>query len=59
MFPIGRRAGQLAGAYLKVTGPHGSIHVLITDTLADGEGKRGESVTRKVKGPFPGLFSVK
>lgn len=39
---IDYRAGQLAGAYLKVTGPHGSIHVLITDTLADGEGKHGD-----------------
>ncbi len=36
------RAGNLAGAYLKVTGPNGSINVLITDTLADGEGKKGD-----------------
>ncbi|MCM1159073.1 MAG: Ig-like domain-containing protein [Bacteroidales bacterium] len=36
------RAGSLAGAYLKVTGPHGSINVLVTDTLADGEGKKGD-----------------
>ena len=35
---INYRTGQLAGAYIKVTGPHGSIHVLITDTSADGEG---------------------
>lgn len=42
MNKIDYRAGQLAGAYIKVTGPHGSIHVLITDTLADGEGKRGD-----------------
>lgn len=36
------RAGHLAGAYLKVTGPHGTINVLITDTLADGEGQKGD-----------------
>lgn len=39
---IDYRAGNLAGAYLKVTGPNGSINVLITDTLADGEGKKGD-----------------
>lgn len=40
---IDYRAGNLAGAYLKVTGPSGkSINVLITDTLADGEGKKGD-----------------
>lgn len=40
---IDYRAGNLAGAYLKVTGPSGkSINVLITDTLADGEGQKGD-----------------
>lgn len=42
MNKIDYRAGHLAGAYIKVTGPHGSINVLITDTLADGEGKQGD-----------------
>lgn len=40
---IDYRAGNLAGAYLKVTAPSGkSINVLITDTLADGEGQKGD-----------------
>lgn len=40
---IDYRAGNLAGAYLKVTGPSGkSVNVLITDTLAEGEGKKGD-----------------
>ncbi len=40
---IDYRAGCLAGAYLKVTGPSGkSVNVLITDTLADGEGQKGD-----------------
>lgn len=39
---IDYRAGHLAGAYLKVTGPNGTVNVLVTDTLADGEGKKGD-----------------
>lgn len=40
---IDYRAGCLAGAYLEVTGPSGkSVNVLITDTLADGEGQKGD-----------------
>lgn len=42
MNKIDYRAGGLAGAYVKVTGPNGSIYVLITDTLGEGEGQQGD-----------------